>query len=434
LVGNKGEGMKKLIILMIVLITQTSQWVDAQDGDTINIQAIQWSSDGTYLAVAGASATLGSLQVINTVENRLIYHFESITTAFTSIAWSPDNRFIAVGGYDQTIQIINITNQQTVATLRGHRATVTDLDWSADGKFLASSGNWDMITIIWEMTSYIQQRVIKYGELFPNTVGFDPQSQWVAVGGEGGIQIYSIQNASQPPTVFATNGNVGSLVWSADGSRIAFGTQVFPSIVNPSRVVSSQVSIIDTTTGEIILSAQTGDLSIYGIAWSPDNSLMVTHSEDGAVRVWDSVSGIQVAAYDNGTLRYPSDPTFSPLGGRLAFGTTVEVASIAPSVQTQSSDLSDVMLSMAVQIVVPAPSLERLNAIAAGCAAVADAQSGRPLLALPSVTDANLIEFAMRIETLPADTLSPSCAADLRLMAEALASEQGTDIMPTPTP
>jgi hypothetical protein len=101
----------------------------------------------------------------------------------------------------------------------------------------------------------------------------------------------------------------------------------------------------------------------------------------------------------------------------LALGSSAPVSDTAAIEANQ--DVIQTLANGAIQIVVPAPSLERLQAIAEACnAPVAVEQS---LAADIQANDLNA--FVAQVEALPEGTIPPACAADLIAVAEALQSQ-----------
>jgi hypothetical protein len=116
------------------------------------------------------------------------------------------------------------------------------------------------------------------------------------------------------------------------------------------------------------------------------------------------------------TTRYPRHISFSPYGGRLAYGSAIPSEAIVSS-EPQTDDAGAVSLAGgAIQIVVPAPSRERLQAIAVACNAPAPVQE-----ALAAQTE-SINDLAAQVEALPEGTIPPACAADLIAVANALQS------------
>jgi dipeptidyl aminopeptidase/acylaminoacyl peptidase len=427
------------LVIFIFALTALTLSVYAQNSptpeeDLIYVNAVAWSHDGSKIAAAGIRqpATQGYLRVIDVQTGQTLYALDPSPGGFTSVAWSPDDRFIAAGGYDQVIWVFDVVANSHVATLWGHQSTVTAVDWNADGTRLVSSGNWDELIILWDTATHEQIRVIEVRN--PLSVAFSPDSQRIAVGGAGGLRIFPStldvgSGRQQEPYRHFTTLNVGALAWSHDSSRIAFGTQTFPSVVNPNRRAFAQLYVVDGNSGFQLSNFPTEDETIYGLAWSPDDRLIATHSIDGFVRIWDVATSMQLENFP-GMTRYPVDISFSPYGGRLAYGGSIPADAVASATaQIEGVDAVQALANRGVQIVVPAPSLERLQAIAQACNAPASLTAALPT-ALP--TDAALLSettqaaalaaFVAQVEALPADAIPPACAADLIAVAEALLS------------
>ncbi|MDX2162267.1 MAG: hypothetical protein SF162_13155, partial [bacterium] len=69
-----------------------------------------------------------------------------------------------------------------------------------------------------------------------------------------------------------------------------------------------------------------------------------------------------------------------------------------------------------VQIIVPDPSPERLQAIAAQCGAPLTVERGLDA----AIAAADYADVIAQIDALPAGTIPPACAADLRAVAAAM--------------
>jgi WD40 repeat protein len=413
--------MKVEILIMLVILLARHVYAQSNHGqetDRIYVNAVAWSHDGSKIAAVGIRqpATQGYLRVMDVDTGRTLYQLDPNPGGFTSVVWSPDDRFIAAGGYDQVIWVIDVKSGNHQATLGGHQATVTGLDWSPDGSTLVSSGSWDGLVILWDMTAYQKIRNLEEGNLFPFTVAFSPDGKRIAIGGEGGLRIRSVNDEQLNPPWYFRELNVAALKWSHDGKRIAFGTQTFPSITNPNLKPAAQLYVIDSHDGTTLSNWPTEDETIYGLAWSPDDRLIATHSVDGVVRIWEVTTGTERESFP-GTTQYPTGISFSPYGGRVAYASTIRAdTAVSPTTQAGVEGAVQVFANSGVQIVVPAPSLDRLRAIANACGLSTTVEQSLPTQA----TADSLKNFMTVIQALPAGTIPPACAADLIAVTQAI--------------
>jgi WD40 repeat protein len=399
----------QIFVLTLIILGTLAGGLSSQEEDIVYVTAVAWSHDGSKIAVVGIrqTTTQGYLRVIDVQTGAVLYSFDPNPGGFTSVDWSHDDRFIAVGGYDQVVWIFDIEMQTHVTSLWGHQSTVSAVAWHPEGSLMVSTGNWDGLTILWDMTTYQQIRVVEAGDLFPLTVGFSPDGQKIAIGGEGGIRIYPTHSAlEQEPLWYFRELNVAALAWNHTGDHIAFSTQTFPSLTNPNQKSFSQLHLIDSDSGIQLKVLPTDDITIYGLDWNPDDRFIASHSIDGFVRIWEINTGIQVENYP-GMLHYPSDISFSPYGGRLAYGTAVPIdATTGENRYAQHTDPLHLLANYGIQIIVPDRTPERLHAIAEACG-----------VTLPTNSRADLTA------QLDAVKIPPACRADLLAVAAALESD-----------
>ncbi|MFZ6031384.1 MAG: hypothetical protein ACOYYS_27045 [Chloroflexota bacterium] len=75
-------------------------------------------------------------------------HYFYDESQITALAFSPDNRLIAVGMWDGSIAIVDVANWQVIATFNGHIGPVNAIAFSGDGKTMATAGE-DGLVKLW---------------------------------------------------------------------------------------------------------------------------------------------------------------------------------------------------------------------------------------------------------------------------------------------
>ncbi|HRX85730.1 MAG TPA: hypothetical protein P5572_11995 [Phycisphaerae bacterium] len=83
-----------------------------------------------------------------TVSDTQVRHTEAVMT----MAYSPDNKRLATGGYDRVVRIWDPTDGEEILPLTGHTGYVHDLKWSPDGTFLLSASG-DHTLRIWDAST-----------------------------------------------------------------------------------------------------------------------------------------------------------------------------------------------------------------------------------------------------------------------------------------
>jgi WD40 repeat protein len=430
---NKGMYLMKAvkIVLMMILIAIFPVYLQAQgdkayDDDRVYITAVDWSHDGTKLVAVGLQygGLQGYLNILDMTTGATFFEFNPIPGGFSSVAWSPDDRFIAVGGYDQVIWIFDAEKRMHITSLFGHQSTVNAVDWSRDGMRLVSGGDWDQQVILWDMATYQPLQIVEAGDI--RSVAFSPDNRQIAVGSIFGLGIFpaslDTSGINEPKPNWFTTLNVGSVAWNSIGTRVAIGTLTTPDVTDLKTSKLAQVYVFDSQTGQTISTITTKTEAIYGLAWSPDDSLIAIHSIDGVMKIFD-VESAEVLQEFPGTTVFAVDLSFSPYGGRLAYG------GVLPGKQNTVVDLLPVgvntLVDGGIRMVVPNITPAYLNGVSNLCAnSNKTDREDLQFLRNFSHSEANTLpDFITQVKALPEGAIPPACAADLIAVAEAILAQ-----------
>lgn len=117
-------------------------------GHSGSVEALALTSDGLTLASGGRDRSLQFWDT-ETWRRHPMAPFQCTTGAITRLAFSPDQRSLAIGTYDGAIKLWNHSAQDEVGALRAHLSIIRGLAFSPDGRTLMSS-SYDGIWRRWE--------------------------------------------------------------------------------------------------------------------------------------------------------------------------------------------------------------------------------------------------------------------------------------------
>ncbi|MFC1841781.1 WD40 repeat domain-containing protein [Candidatus Dependentiae bacterium] len=300
---------------------------EANFGDVVN--SVDWSPDGRYLAVGGEDE-----------DNEIkIYKFDG--TEFSdpevdsvdfgndveSVAWSPNGKYLAAGGTHNAAEIkaysFDGSKLSQVGASVNFGDDVLSVDWSPDGKYLAVGGR-DVFAQIkiysFDGASLFQVGMsISFGD-YVQSVNWSLDGKYLAASGVNNrIKVYSFDGANLEQvgaSVDDFGGIVNSVKWSPDGKYLAAGGG--PSLISGLIKVYS----FDGANLEQVGASVDFGAFVRSVDWSPDGKYLAVGGEG-------EEDNIKIYSFDGTNLSPEEDVDFgsvvssvdwSPCGRYIAGG------------------------------------------------------------------------------------------------------------------
>jgi WD40 repeat protein len=211
----------------------------------------------------------------------VLYTYRGHSARVTSVAWSPDGRYLASGSLDTTVQICGISTDDPFHPViyRGHTAGIQAVTWSPDSQYIAS-GSLDTTVQVWHARTGKPHAIYHGHTDAVMTVAWSPDGTSIVSGSaDGTLRMWDVATSQQKYIYRGHTAVIHSVAWSSNSRSIASGGE------------DKTVQILQAATGTPMFTYQGHSDTVCSVTWSPDGTYVASGSWDKTVQVWQATNG-----------------------------------------------------------------------------------------------------------------------------------------------
>ncbi|MBD2481481.1 AAA family ATPase [Planktothrix sp. FACHB-1365] len=233
------------------------------------LTSVTFSPDGQVLAIALANGMVTILELDGTILYNLD-HTEDPKETVYKVQFSPNGKFIATVGQDQTLKLWS-RRGQLLKTLKGDGSRVYGVHFSPDSKLLATSSD-DKNIYLWTVEGTLLKQWQGHGDKVTN-VRFSPDGKILASSSyDKTVKLWNIDRIPLK-TLTGHQHRVLGVSFSPNGEIFASASQD-----KTVKLWSRTGALLTTLTGH--------QDRVATVSFSPDGELLATASYDHRVKLW----------------------------------------------------------------------------------------------------------------------------------------------------
>lgn len=301
---------------------RTGRQLGRLDGHTQTVLSLTFSEDGAFLA---SGDNRGECKIWDLERRALVKTYSSHSKGIMALDFHPTRpHILATASLDKTVRFIDIKKQQQIKVLSGIGSKVSCLKFSPDGQYFAI-GLTNKSARLYKADTYTEKKRFLGHSNVVSALAFSKNNDYMATASlDNTVKIWRLSTGKERRSIPGFKGRIYKLDFSPESqylttasteegvqlipveggkakfkesSQTAYGLCYFRHSSGKWRIAATYsnrtVKVLSYPELKLLRAIDGHSGPVTGVLPHPNNSSVLSISEDGSLRIWDIKTGVQ---------------------------------------------------------------------------------------------------------------------------------------------